>query len=259
MSEIRTDDLKKSNFDSWSAIEARRAGEVKTVDVKVDNKAATRQAIIVALRNAGMEVRTRSEWKAKEPSKSPDTDWNYVAIAIHHAGNSYSCSADGADQLRKAEATDIGSFGHISYHYAIDCKGVIYEALDIRHKGAHIAGGNTGVIGVVFLADLSLRGEAATQGPSIAKTFMEKGARAGFSELFGQANDQLDTSRDEMPEVQLKAASALTKTLKVHFPIATLGGHREFAAKLNDQRACPGKYGMIVAQMLRQEFKLATP
>lgn len=42
--------------------------------------------------------------------------------------------------MRQAEETDIKSFKHLSYHYAIDCTGVIYEALDIREKGAHLKG-----------------------------------------------------------------------------------------------------------------------
>lgn len=52
--------------------------------------------------------------------------------------------------MRQAEETDIKSFNHLSYHYAIDCTGVVYEALDIREKGAHLKGANTGKIGIVF-------------------------------------------------------------------------------------------------------------
>ena len=69
--------------------------------------------------------------------------------------------------MRQAEAIDIKSFGQVSYHYAVDCQGIIYEALDIRKKGSHIEGGNTGVIGIVFLADFSVRGEAGRYGPGV--------------------------------------------------------------------------------------------
>jgi hypothetical protein len=102
----------------------------------------------------------RKQWQALNPAKLPENDWNYHSIAIHHAGNSFSCGAHGVDSLRQAEKIDMNSFGQMSYHYAIDCKGVIYEALDIRDKGKHVANANTGVIGLVFLADLSIRGEA---------------------------------------------------------------------------------------------------
>lgn len=160
MTSVRTDDLKISTFDTWAVIEAGRAAAVKTVEVKVDHRAATRQAVVLALRRDGFAFETRSEWNAKPGTLSDGPDWDYHGIAIHHAGNSFSCSADGATQLRKAEQIDIKKFGHISYHYAVACDGSIYEALDIREKGAHIGAGNTGVVGIVLLADLSIHGEA---------------------------------------------------------------------------------------------------
>lgn len=159
MSSIRKDDLKTGTFDSRVWTEAKRAADVKTVQVKVDSKAATRQAVIVELRRGG-EVVTRSQWNAKPSKNSDGPDWDYHSIAIHHAGNSFSCDADNATQLRKAEEIDFKEFGHLSYHYAISCDGTIYEALDIREKGAHIEKMNTGIIGIVMLADLSLHGEA---------------------------------------------------------------------------------------------------
>jgi hypothetical protein len=115
-------------------------------------------AIIVSLRREGYTVETRAQWKAKEPPGSPKRDWDYHGITIHHAGNSFSCEADSAEQLRKAERIDFEKLGHLSYHYVIGCDGLIYEALDIRNKGAHIAVGNAGVIGIVMLADLSVQG-----------------------------------------------------------------------------------------------------
>lgn len=118
------------------------------IEITVNNRAATRQAIIDALTLKQFKVKTHSDWKAKEPATSPKQDWDYTAIAIHHAGNSFSCAVDGAEEMRKAEAVDLGSFGQVSYHYAIDSRGVICEALDIRYKGRHIKDGNTGVIGV---------------------------------------------------------------------------------------------------------------
>lgn len=259
MSDVRTDDLKTGTFDTWDVIQAKRAAAVKTVQVKVDHKAATRQAIIMEIRRKKFEFKTRSDWKAKEPATSPHVDWDYKAIAIHHAGNSYSCAADGADELRKAEATDLSSFGHLSYHYAIDCQGVVYEALDIRYRGAHIEDGNTGVIGVVFLADFSVRGEAGKYGPGAWNVTKKRGIVAGIKEWFGVQNDKLDLVYDEPTEKQLEAAFALVKTLLQFFEIKTLGGHREFAKTHGTSRACPGTHGMIIAEMMRNDFKLLPP
>jgi N-acetylmuramoyl-L-alanine amidase len=258
MSEPTTNDLKTGTFDTWVLIEQRKAANAVVV-VKVDDKAATRQAIIAAIRRKKVEFKTRSDWKAKEPATSPTADWDYTAIAFHHAGNSYSCAADGIAELRKAETTDISFFGHLSYHYAIDCQGVVYEALDIRFKGAHIEGGNTGVIGVVFLADLSVRGEAGKYGPGAWNIMQKRGIRAGTKEWFGEQSDKVAVAHDEPTEKQLEAASTLVKSLLHFFDIKTLGGHREFAKSHGTSRACPGVYGMIIAEQMRSDFKLAAP
>lgn len=259
MSNMRTDGLKISTFDTWAVIETKRAEAAKTIQVKVDHKAATRQGIIVGLRNETVEFKARSDWKAKEPATSPYADWDYKAIALHHAGNSYSCVADGAAQLRKAEATDISSFGHLSYHYAIDCQGVVYEALDIRYRGAHIEGGNTGVIGVVFLADLSVRGEAEKHGPGAWNATKKRGPIAGIKEWLGEQKDNMAVIHDEPTEKQLEAATKLVKTLLRFFDIKTLGGHREFAKSHGTSRACPGTHGMLIAEQMRRDFKLSAP
>ncbi|EDT6764448.1 N-acetylmuramoyl-L-alanine amidase [Salmonella enterica subsp. enterica] len=213
-------------------------------------KSRVREAIFSDLREAGITIRTRSDWKAKRAPGTDGEDWDYSAIVIHHAGNSYSCATGGEVKMRQAEETDIKSFEHISYHYAIDCTGVIYEALDIREKGAHLKGANTGKVGVVFLADFSLPGEASQYGPS---------RWGSLSEFAGQVKDDWDSSVDIPTENQKKSIDALVKTLIKFFPIKQLGGHREFAS-LNDLgRACPGTYGLQIAANLRAAFRLESP
>jgi hypothetical protein len=158
MSDIDTTDLKLSQFETNAAMRPK-SEEPAAVVVGVDNQAATRQAIIVRLRREGCEFKTRSEWKARAPKKDLEPDWNHHSIALHHAGNSFSCSADGAEQLRRAQEQEMaGIFDDVSYRYAIDGNGVIYEARDIRFKGGHIDTGNSGVVSIVLLADLSRRG-----------------------------------------------------------------------------------------------------
>lgn len=258
MSDIPTDGLKTGTFDTWATIEAKRAAAIKTVPIKVDHRAATRQAIIVAIRKAGVQFLTRSEWEAVPSRKSDGPDWDYSAIVIHHAGNSYSCSADGAELIRKAETTDMSAFGHISYHYAIDCSGTIYEALDIREKGAHLKGANTGKIGIVFLSDFSPPGEAVSHGPSIKDSF-KGGIKAGIGELFGQAKDAVSATWDTPTIPQLNAVDTLVKTLVDFFRIERLGGHREFASANDHGRACPGAHGLKIARNLRDRYGLDAP
>ena len=224
------------------------------IKVAVDSRAATRQAIILSLREKGVTFKTRSDWKAKPSVKSDGPDWDYHGIALHHAGNSYSCSADGADLIRKAEISDIELYKHLSYHYAISCDGTIYEALDIREKGAHIMKGNTGVIGIVLLEDLTERGEAYAQEYS-NKTAWEK-----IKGLAQWGPDELFISNDTPPAIQIESLKLLTQSLINFFPIREIGGHREYQKIANGSgRACPGKYGMELVLMLRDTFKLRGP
>lgn len=254
MSDIRTDDLNTGPFDTWAVIEAKRAEAVKTIPIKVDHKAATRQAIIVELRRAKREVKTRSEWKAKDAAKTLNADWDYQGIALHHAGNSFSCEADSDGQIHKIEQIDLKKFKQVSYHYAIGCDGVIYEALDIRNKGSHIAEGNTGVIGIVMLADFSVRGEAYKE---------EYASKSWFGKIRGVLDwmpDKLDVVTDEPQGPQIEALYTLVKTLCKYFPISALGGHREFQRlATNEGRACPGAYGMILVDMLRRDLGMKGP
>ncbi len=206
-----------------------------------------------------LNIVERATWHAQEPASMPSHDWNYHSIAIHHAGNSFSCAAKGVDEMRRAEAIDMNSFGQLSYHYAVDCQGTIYEALDIRSKGAHIEKGNTGVIGIVFLADFSLRGEAGKHGPGVSKMAKEKGVMQAAKEFLGVQKDNVAFRYDEPTEKQMTVADNLVRTLTEFFPIKKIGGHREFANSHRTSRACPGTYGMIIAEEMRRKFKLLPP
>ena len=157
--------------------------------IKIDDKAATRAAILTFIKKNGVQVVTNSEWGAKI-SKEVDFDWNYKSIAIHHSGNSFSCSSSVSDQLKKVEDIDHKKFDQISYHYAISCDGIVYELLDIRFKGAHIDNGNTGVVGIVMLADLSHPNEAEEQ------EYSKKGTIERLRNYGSRLADRWDTQYD---------------------------------------------------------------
>lgn len=245
----------------WTKAQAEADYKNKTaIRVTVNDRAATRQAIIDLVRKQGVKFVERSSWDAHK--FKPDTvtnDWDYQAIALHHAGNSFSCSANSVKQMQKVEGIDTGSFKQPSYHYAVDCQGVVFEAQDIRFKGTHIEKGNTGVVGIVFLADLSVRGEAERYGPGVWNVIIDHGIVAGLKEWLGVMKDKGDVTHDDPTEPQLVAAEALIKALRKFFDIRKLGGHREFAITLGSSRACPGIYGMIIATQMRKVFSLAPP
>jgi hypothetical protein len=228
-------------------------------EVAVNDRAATREAIISSLRRRGITVKTRSDWHAKMSTASPSQDWNYTAIALHHAGNSFSCGISGLEQIRKAEDIDFRNFQQLSYHYAIDCVGIIYEALDIREKGAHVEDGNTGVIGIVFLADFSVRGEAEEFGLGVPSVAHDRGFKPAVKEWFSVETDKLPLGHDEPTPLQTNAAYELVDLLNEFFCIEVLGGHREFALTHGTDRACPGRHGMILAHDLRRDMGFCAP
>ena len=256
MSQQDTSGIKASDFKTKASLQSvKQSKGMPTKEVRVDDKAATRQAVIVRLRKAGYTFKARSDWQAVAPKRDLAPDWDYTQIASHHAGNSFSCAAAGDDQMRSAQAKEMaGRFDDVSYHYAVDCAGTIYEARDIRFKGAHVDRGNTGIIGIVLLADLSLRGESWEQEYRKAPWWRKlRGAKDWIS-------DKLDMDNDESTDAQLKSLFALVLALKTYFQIAKLGGHREFQQKATAEgRACPGAYGMGIVELLRQKYGLAAP
>lgn len=231
------------------------------VEVTVNNRAATRQAIIYALAKKGYVMAERSAWGAKPPKpEAGSSHWDYSDIVLHHAGRSYSCNAgiqSAVEQMQKAQASDMGTAKHfedIGYHYAISCMGDIFEGRDIRLIGEHVSGGNKGKVGIVLLENLAEAGEGWTNEYS-SKT------------LIGKVRDTADIVRDATafnsqvaPVAQTEALQALVETLVSVFNISHLGGHREYqvlAAK--EGRACPGKFGMDVVHWLRQTTGLTAP
>lgn len=221
--------------------------------VSINDKAATRAAIINFIRKSGVIFIEASNWGA-QPAKDVDFDWNFKSIALHHAGNSFSCSAQNIDQLKKIEETDVSKFKHISYHYAVSCDGTIYELLDIRFKGAHISRGNTGVIGIVLMADLSHQNEAYEQ------EYKNKDWKEVVMKSPEILKDKLDSSYDVVGALQRNALVTLVASLKKYFALSILGGHREFQVLANKEgRACPGAEGMKVVQGLRSQFGLTSP
>ncbi len=253
MSQAKTDDLKTGGFDTWAVIEQKRAADALVV-VTVDDKAAIRQRIIAEIRRKKVTFVTRSEWKAKDAKASGlSNDWDYTGIALHHAGNSYTCDADGADKMRHVQQEHFSrGSSDIGYHYGIDCQGVIYEGRDIRYLGAHI-GQVPKVIGIVMLADLSVRGEQRK-----VESDLPWWKKSNFGIL--PTYDDIAVNHDEPTETQIKALEVLTRVLKENFSgISRFGGHREWASQSGGNRACPGVYGLILAEMMRSKFALEKP
>lgn len=212
-----------------------------TTVITVDDRAATRQSIINQIRDQGHGFVERSDWRAAPYQEGGlgreklAVDWDYTKIAIHHAGRSFHCGV-GAFQLKEIENIHVNSNLKevaVGYHYALDCSGNVFEGRDLRFKGASVSNNNTGLIGIVFLENLT-----------------------GSDETLGS---HFSHSIDEIPLKQKEAALALIKALTDHFHIAVLGGHREFPNQIAEGKICPGNLGIRVTSELRALFGLAKP
>ena len=119
-------------IEHWTTGQTKPNGEKKeVVSISVNNRAATRQAIINRVNQSGMNFVERSDWAAhkKRPERMHD-DWNYTKIAIHHAGRSFTCGPAALQlqdiqdmQMRRKSAP----MDDIGYHYALDCFGNVFE------------------------------------------------------------------------------------------------------------------------------------
>lgn len=214
--------------------------------VTVNDRAATRQAIISAIRNDKNDFIERSDWAAhkNKPVEMTD-DWNYTKVAIHHAGRSYSC---GPAALQMQEIQRLHMEKHrwpdIGYHYAIDCLGNVYEGRDIRFKGSHLDGYNTGAIGIVFLENLSAPGDS----------------HDGIGRILSALRDMKLKNDVTIPSTQIEGARILISILRQMFSISTLGGHQEFPKQNSfEARLCPGTHGMKLVNDMRTWSGLARP
>lgn len=238
MTKIVDDNLKR-----WTQIKLTQDYKTQPpIVVTVNDRAATRQAIIARVRQSGLEFVERSHWGAhKNRSEKMHDDWNYTMIAIHHAGRSSACGP-AALQLQDIQDKQMKSSSEpkddIAYHYAIDCMGNIYEGRDIRFKGEHLSQYNTGVVGIVMLENLTEPGEGVGFGSVVTKMF---------------------SSKPNIPEDQAISAKSLVLALKEFFYIQQLGGHREFPHQYKADKICPGNVGMELVSRLRHETGIAAP
>lgn len=92
-------------------------------------------------------------------------------------------------------------FAGIGYHYVIYLDGSVHEGRPLERIGAHCRGQNAHSIGIAYVGGLSHDGS---------------------------------TPKDTRTDAQRAAMHALVSRLREQFPVATVHGHREFAAK-----ACP--------------------
>ncbi|KAA5844679.1 N-acetylmuramoyl-L-alanine amidase [Pseudomonas chlororaphis] len=213
------------------------------IPITVNDRAATREAIIKKVRSLGVTFVERSSWGAVKGKSDMIMDWDYSMIALHHAGRSHSCTP-GAEQMQEIQKGHLSQkYDDIGYHYGIDCTGQIFEGRDIRLQGSSVLKFNTGLIGIVLLENLTTPEEG---GDWVAK------GRVALDHL-GYSTTNV------IPAVQIDTLMHLIEALKSVFVIKNFGGHREYPGQASEGKICPGNIGMELVRNIRTKTKLMPP
>ena len=232
-------------FSTQSPVQEIKPGEFMCpIPVKVDDRAATRLAIIKKVRSLGRNFSERSAWGAVKGKPKMAMDWDYSMIALHHAGRSHSCSTLGAEQMHDIQGGHLDNgYDDIGYHYGIDCSGGVFEGRDIRLQGSSVLAFNTGLIGIVLLENLTT--------PEEGGDMVAKGRET--LEYFGISTTNV------IPAAQIDALLDLIESLKTVFFIKHFGGHREYPGQSAEGKICPGNIGMELVRNIRSKKGLLPP
>jgi len=200
------------------------------------NKKGDKKSVEQALQQPGIKIISRTEWGAKKPI-TKGREWEkikgdlsayYNTITVHHTGNSDNYMT--IQELQEKEQDN--NYADVPYHFAIDKFGNIYEGRPIDIVGSHVAGANTGNIGIALLADLDTEDRGLGFWASLAET------------SDGSASKEMRVS-----------LTNLVIHLKAKYGIDTLGGHQEVI----QNRSCPGDNGMKMVNHLRSTLKMQAP
>lgn len=213
------------------------------IPITVNDRAATREAIIKKVRSLNTVFVERSSWGAVKGKPDMVMDWDYTMIALHHAGRSHSCTP-GAEQMQEIQKGHLSQkYDDIGYHFGIDCTGQVYEGRDIRLQGSSVLKFNTGLIGIVLLENLTT--------PEEGGDWVAKGRVALDSLGYSTTN--------VIPAAQITALMHLIESLKSVFVIKHFGGHREYPGQASEGKICPGNIGMELVRNLRAKTQLLPP
>jgi len=213
------------------------------IPITVNDRAATREAIIKKVRSLNTTFVERSSWGAVKGKPDMVMDWDYTMIALHHAGRSHSCTP-GAEQMQEIQKGHLSQkYDDIGYHFGIDCTGQVYEGRDIRLQGSSVLKFNTGLIGIVLLENLTT--------PEEGGDWVAKGRVALDSIGYSTTN--------VIPAAQITALMHLIDALKSVFVIKHFGGHREYPGQASEGKICPGNVGMELVRNLRVKTQLLPP
>ncbi|MCX7746065.1 MAG: N-acetylmuramoyl-L-alanine amidase [Clostridia bacterium] len=141
----------------------------------------------------------------------------YDTIAFHSTDRSQSEGIKALQTFHQEER----KWSDLGYHFVINGSGTIYEGREIHIKGCHVAGANTGKIGISMMGN-----------------FQDKGF---FRNL---VDDELTSPTTQ----QMLSLKQLVRVVDCNYWIDKAGGHRDF----DSSRQCPGDnaYPILVRHQL---------
>lgn len=80
-------------------------------------------------------------------------------IVLHHGGGAAVAPGEEVDVLQgyQDHHVRVNGWADIGYHFAVGPDGKLYKGRDVQYVGAHVAGKNTGSIGVVALGNYNVQ------------------------------------------------------------------------------------------------------
>lgn len=143
------------------------------------------------------------------------------SVVIHHEGNnpSYDVQTIQREHMLGNRWTDIG------YHFIVAPDGTIYEGRSIGARGSHVAGENTGRIGILIMGDFQ---------PGPTYTFL------GLT-VYRDDDDPGPTNE------QVQSTMWLIRWLDYQYGIEEVLGHRDL-----NPTECPGDYCVPYVSMFNQ-------
>jgi hypothetical protein len=102
-------------------------------------------------------------------------------LVVHHSALP---ASDGPCEIQRLHQQQRG-FADVGYHFMIDAGGLIYEGRPIHVRGAHVAGHNTGAVGLCLLGNFERTAPTPAQLASLSSLAIALHEAFGITHLAG--------------------------------------------------------------------------
>ncbi len=147
---------------------------------------------------------------------SGDLRDSYQTLVIHHSAFYEASGIATLLEVQRLHREDRG-WADVGYHYLVDRDGAIYEGRNLRVRGAHTQGRNTGSAGVCLLGDFRYKSPTPAQWAGLAAVSRWLIAELGLTHL--AAHNQFNEGTLCPGATVLEQLPALVESLGVDYGI----------------------------------------